>query len=73
MAISEGTTVAEASRSLGVIEQTLYRRRAEYRGLRIDQARRLKQLAMDNASLRRAVADLTLDIQILKEAACGNF
>ena len=54
-------------------EQTFYRWRAEYGGLRIDQARRLKQLETENGRLRRAVADLTLDKQILKEAAQGNF
>ena len=54
-------------------EQTFYRWRAEYGGLRIDQARRLKQMEVDNTRLRRAVADLTVDNQILKEAAQGNF
>ena len=65
--------MAEASRKIGVTEQTFYRWQADYRGLRIDQARRLKQLETENARLRRAVADLTLDKQILKEAAQGNF
>ena len=73
VAISEGSTVAEANRKIGVTEQTFYRWRAEYGGLRIDQARRLKQLETENARLRRAVADLTLDNQVLKEAAQGNF
>ena len=73
VAISEGSTVAEASRKIGVTEQTFYRWRAEYGGLRIDQARRLKQLETENARLRRAVADLTMDKQILKEAGQGNF
>ena len=73
MAIAGGSTVAEASRRIGVTEQTFYRRRSEYGGLRIDQARRLKRLESENGRLRRTVADLTLDNQILKEAAEGNF
>ena len=73
VAIAAGSTVAEASRAIGVAEQTFYRWRSEYGGLRIDQARRLKQLESENGRLRRAVADLTLDNQILKEAAQGNF
>ena len=68
----ERSTVAEASRKIGVAEQTLYRWRAENGGLRIDQARRLKQLETKNARLQRAVADLTLDNQMLNEAARGN-
>ena len=72
MAIAEGCTVAEASRQIGVTQQTFYRWRAEYGGLRIDQARRLKQLEAENTRLKRAVADLTVDNQILKEAAEGN-
>ena len=73
VAIAEGSTVAEASRRIGVTEQTFYRWRSEYGGLRIDQARRLKRLESENSRLKRAVADLTLDNQILKEAAEGNF
>ena len=73
IAIAEGSTVAEASRRIGVTEQTFYRWRSEYGGLRIDQARRLKRLESENGRLKRAVADLTLDNQILKEAAEGNF
>ena len=64
--------VAEASRKIEVTEQTFYRWRAGYGGLRIDQARRLMRLETENARLRRAVADLTLDNQILKEAAQGK-
>ena len=71
--IASGSTVAEASRRIGVSEQTFYRWRAEYGGLRVDQARRLKQLETENGRLKRAVAELTLDNQILKEAAEGNF
>ena len=73
VAIAEGSTVAEASRRIGVTEQTFYRWRSEYGGLRIDQARRLKRLESENGRLKRAVADLTLDNQIRKEAAEGNF
>ena len=73
VAISGGGTVAEASRQIGVTEQTFYRWRNEYGGLRIDQVKRLKQLELENSRLKRAVADLTLDNQILKEAAEGNF
>ena len=73
VALAQGSTVAEASRQIGVREQTLYRWRNEYGGLRIDQVKRLKQLETENTRLKRAVADLTLDNQILKEAAEGNF
>ena len=72
-AISGGSTVAEASRQTGVTEQTFYRWRNEYGGLRIDQVKRLKQLALENTRLKRAVADLTLDNQILREVSEGNF
>ena len=65
--------MAEASRRIGVSEQTFYRWRAEYGGLRIDQALRLKQRETENSRRKRAVAELTLDNQILKEAAEGNF
>ena len=71
--IAAGGTVVEAARRLGVSEQTFYRWRAEYGSLRVDQARRLKQLETENGRLKRAVAELTLDNQILKEAAEGNF
>ena len=73
VAISAGSTVAEASRQIGVTQQTFYRWRIEYGGLRIDQARRLKRLETENGRLRRAVSDLTLDNQILREASEGNF
>ena len=73
VAISAGSTVSEASRQIVVTEQTCYRWRNEYGGLRIDQVKRLKQLETENTRLKRAVADLTLDNQILKEAAEGNF
>ncbi len=73
VALAKGETVARAVRQIGVTEQTYYRWRNEYGGLSIDQARKLKKLELENARLRRAVADLTLDKLILKEAAEGNF
>ena len=73
VAIAEGGTVAEAARRIGVTQQTFYRWRSEYGGLRIDQARRLKRLESENSRLKTAVADLMLDNQIQKEAAEGNF
>lgn len=70
---SQGRSVAEAVRSIGVSEQTCYRWRQEYDGLKGDQVKRLKELEAENARLRRAVSDLTLEKLILKEAASGNF
>ncbi len=70
---AQGKAVAEAARSIGVTEQTFYRWRAEFGGLKLDQVKRLKQLEAENARLRRAVPDLTLEKVILKEAASGNF
>ena len=71
--LSPGATIAEASRKIGVTEQTYYRWRKEYGGMRIEQARRLKDLEKENACLKKLVADLSLDNSILKEAARGNF
>ena len=71
--LAGGRKVAELCRSIGVTEQTYYRWRAEYGGLKLDQAKRLRELERENARLKRAVADLTLDKLILKEAAEGNF
>ena len=71
--LAQGRTVGEAVRQIGVTEQTYYRWRKEYGGLSVNQARRLRRLEQENTRLRRAVADLTLDNQILKEAAEGNF
>ena len=73
VAMSTGSTVVEAVRQIEVTEQTFYRWRNEYGGLSIDQAKRLKQIEAENSRLKRAIADLTLDNQILKEAAEGNF
>ena len=70
---AQGTSVAEAVRSIGVTEVTYYRWRQEYGGLKSDQVRRMKELEKENQRLRQAVADLTLDKLILQEAARGNF
>jgi len=70
--LSRGGTTAEVCRKIGVSDQTYYRWRKEYGGLRIDQAARLKELERENARLKRLVADQALDISILKEAASGN-
>jgi transposase-like protein len=70
---SQGMTIGEISRKLGITEQTYYRWRKEYGGMRIDQAKRLKELEQENMRLKKLVADLSLDNDILKEAARGNF
>jgi putative transposase len=70
---TQGQSVAEAIRSIGVTEVTYYRWRQEYGGLKSDQVKRLKDLEQENARLRKAVSDLTLEKLILKEAASGNF
>jgi transposase-like protein len=71
--LSQGSSVAEASREIGIVEQTYYRWRKEYGGMRVEQARRLKELEKENARLKKLVADLSLDNSILKEVARGNF
>ena len=71
--VSQGQTVADAVRAIGVTEVTYYRWRQEYGGLKTEQVKRLKELETENARLRRVVADLTLDKLILKEAAWGNY
>lgn len=71
--VSQGQSVADAIRAIGVAEVTYYRWRQEFGGLKADQVKRLKELEAENARLRRAVADLTLDKLILKEAASGNY
>ena len=70
--LHQGATVAEVCRKLEVTDVTFYRWRKEYGGMRVDQARRLKDLEIENARLKRLVADLSLDKAILKEAAQGN-
>ena len=71
--LAQGGSAAEASRRSTVSEQTYYRWRKEYGGLKTDQARRMKGLEKENGRLRRAISDLTLDKLILQEAARGNF
>jgi len=71
--VSQGSSVADAIRQIGVSEVTYYRWRQEFGGLKTEQVKRLKELETENARLRRAIADLTLDKQILSEAAKGNF
>jgi putative transposase len=71
--LAQGRTVADACRRIGVTEQSYYRWRKEYGGLKMDQAKRMKELEKENARLRRAVSDLTLDKLILQEASRGNF
>ena len=71
--LARGKSVKLISRELGITEQTYYRWRREYGGMKVSQARRLKKLERENGRLKRAVADLTLDKLILEEAAEGNF
>ena len=70
--LAQGQSVADAVRAIGVSEVTYYRWRQEFGGLKVDQIKRLKELEAENARLRQAVAELTLDKLILKEAAAGN-
>lgn len=70
--LSAGSTVKQVARKLGINEQTYYRWRKEYGGLRMDQAHRLKELERENARLKKLVAEQLLDISILKEASSGN-
>ena len=72
VALAQGQSVGQACRTLGVSEQSYYRWRKEYGGLRTDQAKRLKDLEKENGRLRKAISDLTLDKLILKEALEGN-
>ena len=71
--LANGKTAAMVSRELGISEQTYYRWRKEFGGMKVDQARRLKDLEQENTHLKRAVANLTVDKLILEEAAKGNF
>ena len=71
--LADGATMAQACKKIGVTDQTYYRWRSEYGGMRVDQAKRLKELEAENARLKQLVADQALDISILKEAASGNF
>ncbi len=71
--LNQGATIGEVSRKIGITQQTYYRWRREYGGLRIEQARKLKNLEKENVRLKKLVADLSLDNAILKEATEGNF
>ncbi len=70
--LARGNTVGQACRKIGVTEQTYYRWRKEYGGLRVDQAKRLKSLEKENARLKKLLAESELDKAILKEASLGN-
>ena len=70
---SQGMTIGEISRKQGITEQTYYRWRKEYGGMRIDQAKRFKELEKENVRLKKIVANLSLDNDILKETVRGNF
>jgi len=70
---SKGSSVQDASRQIGVTEQTYYRWRKDYGGLRVDQAKRLKVLEHENTRLKKLVAEQALNIEILKEANSGNY
>ena len=71
--VSQGQNIGDAIRQIGVSEVTYYRWRQEYKGLKTEQVKRLKELETENTRLRRAISDLTLDKLILQEAARGNF
>jgi putative transposase len=71
--LAKGLTVAQACKKIGVTEQTYYRWRKEYGGVRMDQAKRMKDLERENSRLKRLLADAELDKAILREAASGNF
>ena len=70
---SKGQTLVQVCKALGVTQQTYYRWRKEFGGLKVDQAKRLKQLEKENFRLKKVVADQALDMAILKEVAEGNF
>ncbi len=71
--IANGKTTPQAAREVGITEQTYYRWRREFSGLKLDQARRLKELEKENSRLKRLVAELSLEKQVLREVAQGNF
>ena len=71
--LSQGKTVAQVCKKIGITEQTYYRWRKEYGGMRTEQVKRLKDLEKENARLKKLVADLSLNNEILKEVASGNF
>ena len=71
--LSQGSTLSAVLKKIGISDVTYYRWRKEYGGMRVDQARRLKELEQENSRLKKLVADLSLDNAILKEASRGNF
>ena len=71
--VANGKTTPQACRDGGITDQTYYRWRKEYGGLKLDQAKRLKELEKENSKLRRLVAELSLEKQVLKDIAEGNF
>ena len=71
--LSQGATIAVISKRIGVSDHTYYRWRKEYGGMKLDQAKRLKELEKENTRLKKIVADLTIDNSILKEVSEGNF
>jgi putative transposase len=71
--MGQGKTVSQAAKEAGITDQTFYRWRKEYGGLQVEQAKKFKDLQRENAQLRRAIADLTVEKQILKDIAEGNF
>ena len=73
VAIANGKTTPQAAREAGITEQTYYRWRREFGGLKLDQAKRLKELEKENSRLKRLVAELSLEKQVLREVAQGNF
>ena len=73
VAMANGKTAPAACKEAGIVEPTYYRWRKEYGGLKVDQAKRLKELEQENGKLKRLVAELSLDKQILQDIARGNF
>ena len=73
VAVANGKMTSQACKEAGIVEQTYYRWRKEYGGLKVDQARRLKELEQENGKLKRLVANLSLDKQVLEDLARGNF
>jgi putative transposase len=71
--LTAGKTIGEACQSLGISEQTFHRWRHQYGGMKAEEAKRLKELEQENGRLKKLVADLSLDVQMLKEIARGNF
>jgi len=71
--VANGKTTSEAAREVGITEQTYYRWRKEFGGLKLDQAKRLKKLEQENGRLKRLVAELPLQKQVLRDVAQGNF